>query len=131
MNADVRPASVHGSLWQASRTSAACAMHRALQLAIPGPILDRGVAPFEGAVHRAHHRAARQRRFDLLDRAAAAAEPARRLAAGSHDDHRQVGVARLQRVRQVRRRPGVDRARHDGDVRFLFLRQRQRLVGAR
>ena len=65
----------------------------------------------------------------LLDRAAAAAEPARRLAARPHHDHRQIGVARLEGVRQVGRRPRVDRAGHDGDVRFLFLRQRQRLFG--
>ena len=103
--------------------------HRALELAIAGTIVGRRVAPFEGTVHRAHDRAARQRRFDLFHRAAAPAEPARRLAAGPHHDHRQIGVARLEGVRQMGRRPGVDRAGHDGDVGFLFLRQRQRLVG--
>ena len=103
--------------------------HRALELAIAGAIVDRRVAPFEGAVHRAHDGAAGQRRFDLFDRAAAPVEPARLFAAGPHHDHRQIGVARLEGVRQVGRRPGVDRAGHDRDVRLLFLRQRQRLVG--
>ena len=55
--------------------------HRALELAIAGAIVGRRVAPLERAVDRAHHRAARQRRLDLLDRTAPAAEAARRLAA--------------------------------------------------